>query len=283
MRASDVYQDLEKDFIAKGLSDDWARHMGSVVDYLCDNFKIRSMGLVCDFTEEITKIYTAVFPSKKIMNEIIHDNVKDAMLFVHHPSIWDIRNAPQEFQQIDKGLLEKFKQRRIAIYNLHVPLDNNGVYSTSMTLTKTFGIVPEKYFCPYFGALCGIIGTAEDATIGELKIKLENAVGHSASHYPYSDEIIRGRKIAVIAGGGFEVEMLEEIAINQVNAFITGITATTPYSRNAHEFAKKHNINLLGATHYSTEKFACIAMCDYFEKLKLPARFICDDPVLEDM
>ena len=36
-------------------------------------------------------------------------------------------------------------------------------------------------------------------------------------------------------------------------------------------------------THYSTEKFACIALCDYFEELGLNCEFIEDNPVLEDI
>ena len=46
---------------------------------------------------------------------------------------------------------------------------------------------------------------------------------------------------------------------------------------------KEHNINIIGATHYSTEKFACIEMCKYFERLGLPCKYIDDIPVLEDL
>jgi len=51
----------------------------------------------------------------------------------------------------------------------------------------------------------------------------------------------------------------------------------------AHKIAEENGINVLGGTHYSTEKFACIAMVDYFKKLNLPSEFIEDEPVLEDM
>jgi hypothetical protein len=39
----------------------------------------------------------------------------------------------------------------------------------------------------------------------------------------------------------------------------------------------------LGGTHYSTEKFACMAMTKYFEKLGLPSEFIEDAPGLADL
>jgi hypothetical protein len=55
------------------------------------------------------------------------------------------------------------------------------------------------------------------------------------------------------------------------------------HSRAAHEFAQAKKINILGGTHHSMEKFACIAMCDYFKKLGLSCEFIEDIPVLEDL
>jgi len=108
------------------------------------------------FATEINKVYTAVFPSREVMQRILDDGTQDAMLFVHHPSIWDIRKAPETFQQMDRELLQQFKDKRISIYNLHVPLDSFSEYSTSVTLAKALEIKIEKPFAPYFGALCGV-------------------------------------------------------------------------------------------------------------------------------
>lgn len=68
-----------------------------------------------------------------------------------------------------------------------------------------------------------------------------------------------------------------------INTFITGITLLNDYSRKTHDAAKKNGINIIGATHYSTEKFACMALCDYFKTLGLKCQFIEDKPVMEDM
>ena len=281
MKAIIVYKQLEKDFIKSNMSDDWAAHMNSISEFLCENFKKRSMGLVCDFTPEIKKVYTAVFPSKEVMQKILSENGHDTMLFVHHPSIWDIRKAPNVFVQMDASLLRQFKDRKISIYNLHVPLDNYGEYSTSVTLSKALGIKPQKSFAPYFGALCGVFGKTKLKTVQELKRKFQEIVGHNVKLYNYGDNKITNGTVAVVAGGGLS-ETLEEIAQNKVNVLVTGITANTNHSKKAHEFAKKHKINILGGTHYSTEKFACIAMIKYFGKLGLPAKFLEDKPVMED-
>lgn len=283
MEAKKLYDKLEEDFITPEMEDDWAPHMEEVQDYLSENYKKRSMGLVCDNSESINKVYTAVFPSKKVMEKILLEGAEDAMLFVHHPSIWDIRNAPKVFSQMDRNLLEKFKEKRISIYNLHVPLDNHGEYSTSKTLADALGVEYEKSFAPYFKALCGMIGKTELKTIQELSEKYTEVIGHKTSLYNYGKDEIKNQRVALIAGGANDIEFLQQIVDEGVNTFVTGITAKNSHSQKAHDFAKEHKINVLGGTHYSTEKFACIAMCDYFKKLGLESKFIEDEPVMEDM
>jgi len=282
MEANELYQQLEKDFIAPGLSDDWGEWLVPIAGFVCDNFKRRSMGLVCDFTEEINKVYAAVFPSNAVMEKILSDGAQNAMLFVHHPAVWNIA-APQVFLPPEAGLLRQFKNNGISVYNLHVPLDNFGEYSTSVSLARVLGIKIEKAFAPYFGALCGVFGQTELTLIGDLKDKFEKAVGHKCGLYRYGLDGIAKKKVAVVAGGGNEAGLLKEIADEGVNVLLTGIIAKNEFSKPAHEFAKRHKINLLGGTHYSTEKFACIAMVDYFKKLGLSAEFVADQPTMEDI
>jgi putative NIF3 family GTP cyclohydrolase 1 type 2 len=116
-----------------------------------------------------------------------------------------------------------------------------------------------------------------------LSKKFEEAVGHRVSLYQYGNPTIKNGVVAIIVGGGNDVEMLQEIAKEGVNTFITGITALNSHSQKAHDFAKEHKINVLGGTHYSTEKFACQAMCDYFRKSGLESQFVEGRPGLEDM
>lgn len=283
MKSIELYHHLESDFISNGLRDDWARYMGDIEKYLCLNFKQRSMGLVCDFANKIKEVYSAVFPTEKIMERIIDDGTKDAMLFVHHPCIWDIRRAPQVFYQMKIELLEKFKDNRISIYNLHVPLDNFSDYSTSKTLADALDIEIEKPFMKYRGALCGVIGETKCKNIEELHNKYSNVLGHNTSLYLYGDSNIKDGRIAVVAGGGNNKETLSEMIENNVHVLITGISANSESYLDVHKLEQKSCINILGGTHYSTEKFACKKMCMYFEKLGLASNFIEGEPVYEDM
>jgi putative NIF3 family GTP cyclohydrolase 1 type 2 len=282
-KAKELYEQLEKDFIIPGMTDEWAKSMDPISDFLCENFKKRSMGLVCDFSDEISKVYTAVFPSIEVMQRILDEGVENAMLFVHHPKIWDIRNTPEVFRQMDREQLKIFKDRKISIYNLHVPLDNYGEYSTSVSLAKALGIKPEKAFANYLGGLCGVFGETKHKTVEGLKKEFGKAIGHEVSLYNYGENLIKNKTIAVVAGGGNDIWVLEEVAKAGVNTFITGISLKNEHSKKAHEFAEKNKINILGGTHYSTEKFACIEMVKYFMKLGLPAEFISDQEVIEDL
>ena len=283
MIANKLCQKLDEDFITPEMTDEWVSEVLPVKSYICSRFLQREMGLVCDFAEEIKKVYTAVFPSNEVMQKIIDDGAQDAMLFVHHAATWDIRNAPDVFLPMDADLLEKFKDRRVSVYNLHVPLDNYGKYSTSVTLAKALGFEIEKPFAKYRGALAGVFCQTGLKDANEMRNRFAFALGHRVGLYNYGAREINDGRVAVVAGGGNEVELLEEMCEAGIRQFLTGIAAKNDYSQKAHEFAQKNRINIFGGTHYSTEKFACISLLDYFSQMGLPAEFIQDKPVMEDL
>ena len=282
MNAKELYKKLDDDFITPEMSDKWVTYMDSVSDYLCDNFKEREMGLVCDFSEEVTQVYTAVFPSEKVMKKILDGGAKNALLFTHHPSVWDIRK-PEIFYQMDQELLEEFKRRKISLYTLHVPLDAYGEYATSVSLAKALDLKIEKPFAPYHGVLAGVICKVSVKTVGELQERYEKAVGHGVKLYQYGDNDIRDGRVAVVAGGGNDMDVVRDVVKEGVNTLVTGVTVKNEFSTDVHDIEKKENINLLGGTHYSSEKFVCMTMCDYFKGLGLKAEFLSDEPVFADM
>jgi len=282
MLAKEVYTRLDGDFIKPEITDDWYRYMSELEHFICDNFKKRDMGLVCDFTETINRVYTAVFPSESVLRRILKDE-GNAMLFLHHASIWDLKKSPVGFYLMDPSLLAMLKKKNVSLYCLHHPLDNFSEYSTSTTLAHALGIDIVRPFANYSGAACGVIGTTECKTVHELQGKYSEAVRHETKLYQYGGSEIPGNMVAVCAGGGNQSFVIQELMQNGITALITGITLKNESSAEAHELASSNRINVFGGTHYSSEKFACIAMCDYFAKLGLPAVFIEDVPCYEDM
>jgi len=284
MKASDLYAQLEKDFVRPGMTENWYNDMQALDAFLCDNYKTRSMGLLCDFAEEITKVYTAVFPSDAVLSRVLADGTTDAMLFLHHPMDWEIGREPDRvFFDMNAELLAQLRKRRVSLFNFHYPLDNFGAYSTSKTLADALGITIEKPFAAMCGALCGVIGITDCTDAYALNALYAQAVGHETKLSLYGDSKIENGRVGICAGGGNDMTVLRVLLTNDVRVLISGLSVNNPYSADVHEFESSHGINLLGGTHYSSEKFACIALCDYFAALDLLAEFIPDAPCLRDM
>ena len=269
MKAKELYQRLENDFELKKCHDEW--NSIEFNEYISSNFKRRSMGLLLDNSNEIKNVYTAVFPDKKILLEILSKNEKDVMIFTHHPLIWDSSIKGFPFHNIPKNILIKMKKKKISLYVLHVPLDKNGKYSTSVSLAKALDIKPKEEFCEYFGVIVGIIGKTNLTSISQLAEKVRRVVHHKIKVWKYGDENIEKK--------------IEFLAKNGINTFITGVTRVTESwqpSVEFHKTAKKNKMNIIAATHYSTEKFSCIAMTRYFKKLGLDSKFVEGQPLFND-
>ncbi|MCL2187408.1 MAG: Nif3-like dinuclear metal center hexameric protein [Defluviitaleaceae bacterium] len=284
MKACDLYNQLENDFVKPEMKEDWYANMAEIQEYVCDNFKQRSMGLLCDFAQEINRVYTAVFPSDKVLMKILEDNVCDAMLFLHHPMDWDLsKDLNTAFYVPNPKLLRQLRESRVSLFNFHYPLDNYSNYSNSKALAEALGVIVEKPFAEFSGALCGVIGITHCSDVHELNAKYSQAVGHETKLYNYGEKIIFNNRVAIVAGGGNDTDVVHEVVKNGVNVLVSGLSLNNKYSSAAHEMERENGINLLGGTHYSSEKFGCIAMCDYFKKLELPCAFISDSPCFEDL
>jgi putative NIF3 family GTP cyclohydrolase 1 type 2 len=282
MKSNDLYRKLDTDFRLSECHDEWSDYGDA--RFVAQQFQQRFTGLFLDNTPEILQVYTAVFPSRSVLNEMYDREASEALLLVHHPMTWDIRLSPTVFQPIPMQDMEMLRQRRIAIYALHTPLDRNGPYSTSVTLAAALGLeVVEELNLEYFGVRPCVVGKTDCRTLDELSQRYTEVVGHRTSKYAYGEQTIRNGCIVVGAGGGNIPEVIQQVANRGGNVYITGITALNDFSRPAHQLADENSISLLGGTHYSTEKFACMAICDYFKKLGLRADFLGDSPVLEDL
>lgn len=284
MKAIELYEKLNSDFITRGITDiNWTNRMPNLDEYLFPAFKQNGgMGLMCDFTDEVQKVYTSVFLSEKVLTRILDDNTSNAMLFSHHPTNWDIEEHNGNYAA-DERLIVKLRERNISVYVLHHPLDNYSKYSTCKTLADALNITIERPAFNYFGAMCGIIGWANCDTVSELHKQYTQAVGHKTSLYLYGDEALADERVAVCPGGGNIREVVDEMLASNIRTLITGVTIVNEYSHRVHEFEKENKINLLGGTHYSSEKYAPMSMCNYFNALGLPSEFIEDEPKLFDL
>lgn len=284
MRSEEVYEKLDNEFEIDAINEDeWDSF--DLGDFETESFRKTQKGLVLDNTTEIQRVYTAVFPSEIVLNHIISSGVEDALLFTHHPMIWDRSLEGLPFRNIPKNYLEILKETRISMYTIHVPLDRNGPFSTTVSLARALEIEPKGEFFDYFGSKVGVFGKTVCSSISELAEKFEKAVGHQVKVYINGPSQIINHKVALVAGGGNFPEVAEELAETDVKLYITGIGKETPTwepSLRFHKICRENNITIFAGTHYSTEKFACIAILKLFEKLGVDSEFVEGTPDFRD-
>ena len=87
-----------------------------------------------------------------------------------------------------------------------------------------------------------------------------------------------------MAGGAKNTQIYQQFREWGVNTFVTGVTnPNVAWVRAIHEAAEVNGVNLLGGTHYSTEKFAPMKICRYFEAFGLPAEFLPETPRMTEL
>lgn len=285
MNAKTLYRILDEDFIKDGVCDDWS-FMDLKSPLIAPSFRENYMGLVLDNSDTIEKVYTVTFPNKEIIETILEKKERNLLLFSHHAMGYDGKAEGFPFYDIPVTLMEAMKDNHISFYMLHTPLDRYGPYSTSVSLSKALGLTIVTPFCEYEGIKVGVIAETKLKTAKEFAALVAKTVGHEVKLRPYGEESIRNGLVAIAAGGGSYPFVAREIAENNINLCLTGFTRPLPFFEPTlafHEIAEENKINVIGATHYSTEKFALLSMVSYFRNLGLFAAFLEGKYDLEDL
>ncbi|EGT4600302.1 Nif3-like dinuclear metal center hexameric protein [Clostridioides difficile] len=256
-------------------------------DFITPEFRKKYIGLVLDNAQNINKVYTTTFPDKDIIKQVIDKDEKDILIFSHHAMGYIASDEGFPFHDIPLSYMEEMKNRRISFYVLHSPLDNYSDYSTSVSFAKALGLEIVKPFCKYDDKIeVGVICKTSLKSIDEINELVKKSVGHDVKLYDYGDSVLKDGLVAIAAGGGSYPFVAREVAELGINLYITGFTKPLKHFEPVlefHQIAKDKLINVIGATHYSTEKFACMAMVNYFKNLGLESEFLQGKYYLEDL
>lgn len=239
-------------------------------------------GLLADYAGRIKKVYTATFASGEVLGQIKERRASDCLLFTHHPRAQ--RREGEEPACFSGDDLEYMKERGISHFSFHIPLDQNGPYSPGVNLAAAVGATPYGGFYEQDGAVMGLLCRSPYRQAAELLAAVEAAVGHGCKLYRYGGKELADGKLGIMAGGASDASIYSYLREEGVSTFLTGVTSpSVDWIEAVHEEARQNGINLLGATHYSSEKFALIAMCRYFEERGIPAEFLEEAPILEEL
>lgn len=284
MNLKKITEILDKEFFETKVKEDlvsWAVTKDNQ-NYINKPFLNQETGLMLHSGEVINEVFTCVFVTGEIIDKVCIN--KNSLLVTHHNFNYyeDERGlCPIRFEQ-----LERLKNSGISLYVAHAGLDTHKIYGTSKVLAETLNIEIEGYFFDYFGDSVALVGMIEkdnyDNYIEFVKRKLDRNL---LTIEKYTDEI---RKIAVVAGGGDEPEILKEAyklgADTMIGGTIEhkwGLPFIQENNKKFRDLNKELKLNLIGGTHYGTERPAMQRLVEFFEKLNLKSTFIEDESLLK--
>ncbi|MHA1966037.1 MAG: Nif3-like dinuclear metal center hexameric protein, partial [Candidatus Thorarchaeota archaeon] len=108
MKAEKLYKELYDEFELENYErEEWG--FSDIDEHITQSFIEKGMGVVLDNTEEIQKVYTAVFPSEHVLDQLLSSGERNVLLFTHHPLIWDTTIGGFPFRKIPSDYLENLR------------------------------------------------------------------------------------------------------------------------------------------------------------------------------
>jgi dinuclear metal center YbgI/SA1388 family protein len=164
------------------------------------------------------------------------------MLFVHHGLFW---GEPLALRGAHRGRLKFLLDHNIALYAVHLPLDNDKKLGNNAALADLLGIENPEPFGLYHGRKIGCKGKLKKSLTVDEAVKAVSFMGRPPlGVYPFGRE--RNENCAVISGGAPHeaLQAIEEGA----DLYVTGEMSHIIY----HEALEAH-LNIIAGGHYSTE------------------------------
>jgi putative NIF3 family GTP cyclohydrolase 1 type 2 len=287
VKLAELVSELDAYFrIADVRDDDWSRILEEVYpaaywrEYVVPGWEERWNGLSVRGADEVERVVTCVFPSDRIVAEL----APGTFVFTEHPL--DFADEPG-FMPLARETFETMREREISLYNAHAPLDMHPEVSPSRLCAKGVGLRELEEFFP----ICdGISGGA--AIVGESRLSVDGLADALRSYLGPEIKVhvlTRTRpdagRVAMVAGGGALVDILEASLERGCQTYVTGNAATNCRVESVQEqvraFRRRADaaaVTLIDAMHYGMEKPPQLAMADWFRDRGLAADFVPDGP-----
>jgi hypothetical protein len=179
--------------------------------------------------------------------------------------------------------LEALKANGISIYACHAPLDCHDEIGTNASIVEAFQVQVEQSFAQYGHGFAGRVGAVTPVHLDELIARGKKVFGVGRVEVGGAEPPSITR-VAIVAGGGDDVELMEEAEALGAQAYITGewYTRTMPSEKSerawaeanraaCQAYAKSTGMALLGFSHAATEFLVMVVqMSGYFQRKGLP-------------
>ena len=286
---------LDKEFDIAHVKDEWQWLFDNLfIEKSLKSFRkpMHHTGLVIKNSDKVNQIYTAFAPSTYILEQIRKREIKGSLLVVKHPFDWDGRRVGQGFIPISQRDYDLMEEMGVSLYSLHTPMDknrNDEVVSTAYGFVRVIGLNVEEEFASEGERnpklLLGLIGKVKDRSFDGLVKRLNSTLHYKIKTMKKDNEVGR---VAVVTGGGFVPELIQEAKDKGYKTYITGIITpnSSEYSKTNFpptlESVGKIGINVIGASHYLTEKWAMEFSVPYFRQF-CETEFIEDEAALKKL
>jgi len=280
MQLDDLVRKFDDEFfMTKVIEDHTAWSMtDKTKEYANEDFINKSTGLMFRFNNSVAKVFTTVFVTNEIIDKIC--DIENSLLFTHHH--FNYYEDERGLMPISLEQIERLKNAHISLYVAHAGLDTHQQYGTSISLAGVIDIHIDKYFFDYFGSPAALIGSVPPKSFNDFIEKAKLGMQRKTLTIEKHRENVA--RVAVVAGGGDEPEILEQAYNLGCDTYIGGTIENKwalPFVQESNkkfrELNKSLKLNLIGGTHYGTERFAMMKVLDYFKQLGLTASFVEDD------
>ncbi len=279
MNLFEISAALDEEFDITEVKDDWSFQFDPLfLEKSVATFRkpMHNTGLMIVNSQEVNRIYTAFSPSRYVLEAIRMKGIVNTLLIVKHPFDWDGRRNGKGFIQFTDRDYQLMEGMGISVYSLHTPMDrnrNDEVVSTAYAFAKVMKLKVDHEFGPEGEGnpelLLGLIGTVQERKLDALTKRLSATLDYKVKVRKVNEDV---GKVALATGGGFVPELIEEARNRGATTYITGIITpnASPYSREHYgptlAIINKLGLNIIGCSHYLTEKWAMEFSLPYFSR-----------------
>jgi len=245
-------------------------------------FLKQKTGLMIVGLGKVHAVRTAVFVTDRVVEQLC--NEPSGLLLTHHH--FNYFEDQRGLQPISEEQIKKLSKQGHSVYVAHAPLDTHPVYGTSLALAAEVGITPMERFYEYFGVPTAVAGEVDEQDVTDfaehVRKRLSRPKVDLVQHTP------RVRKVAVVAGGGDLPDVLQEAYDLGADTMLLGTLENRWAVRGVQEAHKeflrlneKLKLNLIGGSHYGTERLAMMKVARLFEKIGVLCEFCEDEELLK--
>jgi putative NIF3 family GTP cyclohydrolase 1 type 2 len=283
---SKIIELLDKEFRVEEVGDPGlVKHALSDVgrSKVTEAFLNEKSGLMFDFAQAVDKVYCVVFTTTEVFDRLLSVANGPSLIFTHHPH--DYHEDTRGIGPFPEDYLEEFEEREISVYTIHAPLDVGLNICVSKSFADRLCLSNIKPFYEANGGYLGVMGTLNANDIDATAQYVSRSLGIDTVDV-FDNDAEEGFT-AVVAGAGDQPEILKKAKELGCTTYITGTAvhrwAFDPIqklNKEFHTIAKELRINLIGASHYHTEKCAVQDITTFLQENVCQAAFL-EDPVLE--